>query len=133
MTLSGAANTNDRIRGGAGQDLRIGGTGTGSFGLTSNDFRKANTPDTIGDFEQGLDVISLGRIHAPGPTLGTAAVSATAGQLHAASTGTGDTGIEGAIDGKGCADITVILTGIWTLPPSISSCKSGRVGPAFDT
>lgn len=119
-TLAGGQG-HDRIRGGADQDRLTGGAGADVFIFSPKDFGNATTPDTITDFEQGLDLISLDLVLPHGlaidPSLtfiGADAFSATAGELRAEQTG-GTTRIEGDIDGDGLADIAVILTGTYTL------------------
>ena len=122
-TLSGLAGNdtvlggggNDRINGGAGQDVLSGGSGKDSFVFTIKDAGNSATPDTVQDFEQGVDVIKLGRFDTTFAFIDSAGFSTTLGEVRAAATDDGNTRIEADIDGDGLADITVILTGTFTL------------------
>jgi hypothetical protein len=122
-TLSGSAGDdtvlggggNDRIKGGAGQDVLSGGAGRDSFIFTAKDTGNSATPDTVQDFQQGVDVIKFGRFDTTFAFIESASFSATLAEVRAAATGGGNTRIEADIDGDGLADISVILTGTFTL------------------
>jgi Ca2+-binding RTX toxin-like protein len=106
---------NDRIKGGGGQDVLSGGSGRDSFVFTIKDVGNSATPDTVQDFQQGLDVVKLGSFDTTFAFIDSADFSATMAEVRAAATGDGNTRIEADIDGNGLADVTVILTGTFTL------------------
>jgi Ca2+-binding RTX toxin-like protein len=116
---------NDRVGGGTGKDILSGGDGSDIFVLAS----VAETGvggaarDNITDFEQGSDRIDLTAIDANASTgaddaftfIGTAAFTATAGQLRQFTTAAGDTAIAGDVNGDGQTDFEVLLRGTYVL------------------
>jgi len=71
-TLNGGMNTdklhggdgNDLLSGGQGADVLIGGAGNDQFYFDSLDDNSEESPDTIIDFEQGIDQINLSQLDA---------------------------------------------------------------------
>ncbi|MEX0339538.1 MAG: calcium-binding protein [Arenibacterium sp.] len=64
----------DVIQGDRGQDMLLGGSGEDSFRFrTLKDSQAGTKRDVIGDFEQGIDIISLARIDADKTTAGNQA------------------------------------------------------------
>lgn len=126
--LTGGAG-NDRLSGSAGDDTLLGGSGrdvlTGEGGADIFAFNAINessplSPDRITDFAQTEDHIDLHRIDARGggrdnafDFIGTAAFTA-AGQVRMVQSG-GDTVIEMNTVGSTGAEMTLVLTGQWTL------------------
>jgi Ca2+-binding RTX toxin-like protein len=110
----------DAILGGPGADGLTGGGSGDMFRYDAASDSTAGAPDTIGDFQPGLDRIDLGRIdantHADGDQaftwIGSSAFSGTgpasAGQLRVFADGAYQR-IEGDTDGDGVGDLVIIL------------------------
>jgi Ca2+-binding RTX toxin-like protein len=125
-TLNGGLGS-DALNGGDGNDLLIGGTdadvlaggnGSDSFRLAAGETGTGAQADRITDFEHFYDKVDLRSIDA-NPAMagdqafsfiGTAAFSATAGELRYAFDGT-DTWLQGDCDGDGAADLEIVFTG----------------------
>ncbi|WP_421760632.1 M10 family metallopeptidase C-terminal domain-containing protein [Devosia sp.] len=127
--LFGAAG-NDILNGGTGQDILDGGAGRDRFDFTSIDDTPAGAlnRDTIADFEQGQDILNLGKIDADTlhsgnqafAFVGDAAFTNTAGQLRFEQTTASDgvsavTIVSGDINGDGLADFEVQIRGHYDL------------------
>jgi Ca2+-binding RTX toxin-like protein len=118
-TLTGG-DGNDVILGGRGADGVTGGAGADTFRYDAALDSVAGLPDTIGDFQTGLDRIDLGRIdantHSDGDQafawIGSNAFSArgaaSAGELRVFDEN-GYQRIEGDTDGDGFADLVIVL------------------------
>lgn len=121
-TLEGG-DANDVLVGGKGADDLTGGGGADSFRFTEVQRKSALDVDVVRDFQQGLDVIDLGRIDANAAIdldqafvfIGTDAFSGAAGELRAEVTASGKTRIFGDVDGNSRADFVIVLSGAFTL------------------
>jgi Ca2+-binding RTX toxin-like protein len=133
-TLTGAAGNdtifgmdgNDVIEGGLGRDILSGGLGADKFifrAVADVGGGKSGLPsDLITDWEKG-DKIDFSKIDAIASTstndvfsfIGTSAFTG-AGQLHyVQDAGTGQTFVEGDLNGDGSADFSLVLTGLHNL------------------
>ena len=110
---------NDMVSGGTGQDILTGGEGADDF-----IFRKESLggpSDDITDFEQGSDVINLSIVEANINVqrtltfLGQDEFSGTRMELRYHNPGNGKTVVEVDVDGDAVADLTINLTGTFTL------------------
>ena len=124
-TLQGFGGS-DYLAGGGGKDRLEGGTGADIFGYaTLSDSGTASTArDTIMDFAQGSDVISLRGIDANTTLANDQAFSfvgtgafAGAGSLRYSLTG-GNTLVEADVNGDGAADFAILLAGSINLAAS---------------
>lgn len=120
------AGGNDVLNAGAGQDILDGGAGHDRFDFTNIADTPVGAPnrDSISDFEQGQDILNLGRIdantlHSGNQTfafIGATAFTNTPGQLrYEQSTGSDGisalTIVSGDINGDGLADFEVQIRG----------------------
>ncbi len=116
-TLTGGAG-DDRLVGGTGIDLLYGGAGADVFVFNSSVETPALNPDTIMDFEQGVDHISFGRMDSNTMLASRQAFSAsfvsdfdgTAGQLRLSAIDGGML-VQGDVNGDGVADFAVRVMG----------------------
>lgn len=124
-TLQGFGGS-DYLAGGGGKDRLEGGTGADIFGYAAlSDSGTASTArDTIMDFAQGSDVISLRGIDANTTLANDQAFSfvgtgafAGAGSLRYSLTG-GNTLVEADVNGDGAADFAILLAGSINLAAS---------------
>ncbi len=132
--LFGFAN-NDILTGGVGRDVMTGGTGYDDFDFDvyTHTGKTSATRDVIKDFQHLIDDIDLRTIDANGSAAGVtafkflalkgAAFTGVRGQLHwyqinVANNAADKTIIEGDINGDGCADFQIELTGLKTLTAS---------------
>jgi Ca2+-binding RTX toxin-like protein len=121
----------DVLNGGAGDDLLIGGSGadvlTGGangdlFRFSDGDSGTGAAADTITDYVNWIDKIDLRGVDANNGVvgdqafsfIGTAAFSATVGELRYAFDGT-DTWLQGDTTGDGISDFEIVFTGSLTL------------------
>ena len=117
---------NDTLTGGTGQDKLVGGAGNDRFVFDDGDFGGATrtTADQITDFAAG-DTIDLGGVDANSLLagdqgfgfVGTSAFSHMAGELRYEKV-SGDTYVQGDINGDGIADFMIHLAGLHTLQAS---------------
>ncbi len=119
---------NDTITGGAGADTMIGGIGADTFVFTAVTDSTNAARDVISDFTQAqLDKINLQAIDAISggsdnsfvltASGGTGAFTNTAGELRFFAE-SGNTVVEGDVDGNGVADFQILLTGSIALTAS---------------
>jgi Ca2+-binding RTX toxin-like protein len=120
-------NGNDLLDGGAGQDRFYGGAGADDFIFADGDFAgmASSTADRIHDYVAGLDQISLAEVDANSGLagdqsfvfLGTGAFTGTAGELRTYQA-SGNTYVQGDVDGDGIGDFLIRLDGLHTLQAS---------------
>ncbi|MFN3388143.1 MAG: calcium-binding protein [Allosphingosinicella sp.] len=123
-TLDGG-NGDDLLVGGAGADTYTGGAGADTFRIGYYESGTGAAADTITDFASGTDLIDLAGwdadINVAGDQaftfVGSAAFTATAGELRAFFDGT-DTWVQGDIGGDGIADFEILLPGSVSLVSS---------------
>lgn len=118
-TVTGSASA-DLIIGGAGADTLYGGASADVFDFNALSDSRNSTVDTIGDWQDGLDIIDLSTIDAnsTGAAAGDQAFSVSAagafsraaGELIAQVVG-GDTHVLGDTNGDGRADFDIRLAG----------------------
>ncbi|MEO7179174.1 MAG: calcium-binding protein, partial [Allosphingosinicella sp.] len=115
---------NDLLVGGAGRDVMTGGSGSDVFRIGGWESGLGGEADLIADFVQCSDLIDLSgmdsNIWQSGRQaftfIGSSAFSASPGELRF-STGSGETWVEGDLDGDGVADFAIQIAGEVPLTP----------------
>lgn len=106
---------NDRLIGGAGRDVLFGGDGADNFVFrTAAETGNGATRDKIADFSDGQDHIDLRGFGVAFDFIGSAAFDGQAGELRAVQAGA-NTIVSGDLDGNRVADFQIMLTGAHSL------------------